>query len=161
MTEVIELTLEEIEEILKRTNYGHLACTVKDRPYVVPTHFAYERPFVYLYTTEGKKTEIIDKNPHVCLQMEEIVDSGQWQSVIISGDAERITDAAERELALSLVRRTNPSLTPAISIHWVDNWIRGNREVLYRIHPTSITGRSAHKTKVVATFAQPGSQRTN
>ena len=161
MTEVVELTLEEIEEILKQLNYGHLACTFEDHPYVVPTHFAYERPFIYVYTTEGKKTNIIDKNPRVCLQVEKIVDSGEWMSIIVFGDAERITDAAEREFALTVVRKTNPTLTPAISIRWVDNWIRGNHEVVYRISPTATTGRSAHKTKIMATFAQRGPQRTN
>ena len=161
MTEVLELTKEEIEEILKKLNYGHLACTFEDYPYVVPTHFAYEGPFIYVYTTEGKKTNIIDRNPHVCLQIEEIVDPGEWMSIIVFGEAQRITDAAEREYALTVVRRTNPSLTPAISIRWIDNWIRGNHEVVYRIEPTSVSGRSAHKTKIMATFAQRGPLRMN
>jgi uncharacterized protein len=161
MTEVNELTQEQIEELLSRINYGHLACSLDDRPYVVPTNFAYASPFIYVYTTEGMKTNIIDKNPHVCLQIEEIVDSGEWQSVVVEGDAERITDRSERELALRLVRRTNPSLTPAISIRWVNNWIRENHEVVYRINLTGVSGRSATKTKVMATFAQPGSRRMN
>jgi uncharacterized protein len=161
MTEVNELTQEQIEELLGRINYGHLACSLDDRPYVVPTNFAYEGKFIYVYTTEGMKTNIIDTNPHVCLQVEEIVDSGEWQSVVVEGDAERITDPSERELALKLVRRTNPSLTPAISIRWVNNWIRENHEVVYRIHLNSTSGRSARKTKIMATFAQSGSRRMN
>ena len=161
MTEVYELTAEEVEAFLRKASYGHLACSLDEQPYVVPTHFTFEPPFIYIYTTEGKKTHIIDQNPHVCLQIEEVVDNSDWVSVVVTGDAERIIDQAERQLAFDLVRRTNPGLTPALSIRWVDNWIRGNQEVLYRINPTAATGRSAHKTKIMATFAQPGTKSMN
>ena len=141
MIEVKELSEKEIAGFLKRTGYGHIACCRDGEPYVVPVHFAYDDGDIYVYTTEGKKYEIIKENPRVCLQAEEVADNENWQSVIVDGEAEQITDDAERERAMQLITAVNPKLTPAVSIHWMDSWVRENIEVIYRIRPTRTSGR--------------------
>ena len=157
ITEVDEMEIAESEGVLMRVGYGHLACSRNDQPYVVPVNYFYEKPDVYIYTTAGMKTEIIKTNPRICLQVEEVVDNGNWRSVIVTGEAEQITDRNEREKAIKLILSTNPTLSPAISIRWVDNWVRENIEVVYRIKPDEITGRSALKVQTKTAFAQPGS----
>jgi uncharacterized protein len=143
MIEVQEMGNKQIEELIRRVQYGHLACTDGSRPYLVPIHFAYDPPYIYVYTTEGKKTEIIRRNPSVCLQLEDVRDKTNWSSVIIDGEAEELTDDAEREKALKAIARANPTLTPAVSIHWMDNWVRENIEVIYRITPVEKSGRAS------------------
>ena len=143
MIEVRDLDNEEIEGLLGRLNYGHLACTDGLEPYVVPIHFAYDAPYIYVYTTEGKKSELIRQNPQICLQTEEVIDNSNWQSVIVQGEAEHLTDEAERSIALNAIVRENPALTPAVSIRWMDNWVRENIEVIYRIMPLQTTGRAS------------------
>ena len=155
MTEVDEMEIPESEEVLDRVGYGHLACSRDDQPYVVPVNYFYDKPDIYIYTTEGMKTEIIRANPRVCLQVEEVVDNGDWRSVIVTGEAEQITDGKEREKAIKLILSRNPTLSPAISIRWVDNWVRENIEVVYRVRPGLITGRSSVKVQTRAAFAQP------
>jgi len=152
MIEVDEMNDAEIEAVLGRLNYGHLACARDNIPYVVPIHYAYERPFVYIYTTEGKKSQIIDENPMVCLQVEDVADNERWVSIIVNGEAEQLTDQTEREKAVAAVARINPTLTPAISIHWMDNWVRENIEVVYRIMPSSTSGRMSSKGSAVNPF---------
>jgi len=39
---------------------------------------------------------MIDANPEVCLQVEEVIDDENWSSVVVVGDAEKITDASDR-----------------------------------------------------------------
>jgi nitroimidazol reductase NimA-like FMN-containing flavoprotein (pyridoxamine 5'-phosphate oxidase superfamily) len=141
MIEVKELSDNEIVELLRRTGYGHLACARDGEPYVVPVHFAYDDGDIYVYTTEGKKFEIIRENPRVCLQAEEVTDNQHWQSVIVDGEAIQIVNEEDRERAMKLITAINPTLTPAVSIHWMDNWVRENIEVIYRIHPLSLSGR--------------------
>ncbi len=158
MIEVEELSDAQIGELLKRVVYGHLACCDENVPYVVPVHFAYDDGEIVIYTTEGKKSEIIDKNPRVCLQAEEIIDNQHWQSVIVDGTARRIEDEAEREAALKLIIAVNPTLTPAVSIHWLDNWIRENIEVVYRVKPSHKSGREAAGPDDSGTVF-PGSRR--
>jgi nitroimidazol reductase NimA-like FMN-containing flavoprotein (pyridoxamine 5'-phosphate oxidase superfamily) len=159
MIEVQEMKNSEIEQVLRRVSYGHLACARDNRPYIVPIHYAYDKPNIYVYTTEGMKTDIIKDNPHVCLQIEEVVDIDDWRSIVVNGDAEQITDQNEREEAVKLILSTNPTLTPAISIRWMDDWVRENREIVYRIKPSIVTGRSSVKVKIKAAFAQPVSRR--
>jgi len=159
MIEVLQMTDNESKEVLARVGFGHLGCARNDRPYVVPIHFVYDNLKIYIYTTEGMKTDILRDNPQVCLQVEEVVDNGDWRSVIVNGEAKRVTDRDEREKAIKLIRAVNPTLTPAISIRWMDNWVRENIEVVYRIRPTTITGRSTVKVKISAAFAQPGDKQ--
>ena len=147
MIEVQEMGKDEIEEVLGAVGFGHFACARDNKPYVVPINYAYTTPYIFIYSTEGKKSDIIKTNPHVCLQVEDVVNKGYWRSVVVNGTAEQMTDPAEREEILKLILKTNPTLTPAISIRWMDNWIRENREIVYRITPDTITGRSAHSVE--------------
>ena len=142
MIEIQELNANAIRKILESADYGHLACSFNDQPYVVPIHFAYSEPVIYFFTTEGKKTEILDRNPRVCLQLEEVKDNSHWTSVIIYGEAERLTNDPLRSEAIEALASRNPTLTPAVSVRWMDNWIRENIEAVYRIMPTDITGRA-------------------
>jgi hypothetical protein len=43
---------------------------------------------------------------------------------------------------MEFITAVNPTLTPAISIHWLDNWVRANVDVVYRITPATLTGRT-------------------
>jgi nitroimidazol reductase NimA-like FMN-containing flavoprotein (pyridoxamine 5'-phosphate oxidase superfamily) len=153
MIEIRELDNSEIEEFIARLDFGHLACCSDKQPYVVPIHYAFENGFVYIYTTQGKKTEILKTNPRICLQIEEIKDNRDWTSVIIYGEAQELTNESERAEALESVVRVNPTLTPAVSIHWMDNWVRENIEVVYRIVPLEMTGReTVARSEIAAGF---------
>lgn len=141
MIEVVDLSDAEIDEVLARVGYGHLACCRDGRPYVVPVHYGYADGTVYIYTTEGRKADIIAVNPAVCLQIEEVVDNRNWISVILDGKATRLAAGPERDLALNAVVAVNPTLTPAVSIRWMDEWVRENIEVIYRIDRIATSGR--------------------
>ena len=142
MIAVEEMDNGLIKEILRRTGYGHLGMARGNLPYVVPVHYVYDEPHLYIYTTEGKKTEIINDNPEICLQVEDVKSDKDWVSVMVVGEAVRVTDAAERKRALENILKSNPTLTPALSVRWMDCWIRENVEVIFRITPRMLTGRA-------------------
>jgi len=141
MVEIVEMEMAEILRLLDEVDYAHLACSRGTHPYIVPIHFVYHDPYIYLFTSEGRKTDILARNPEVCLQIENVKSASQWQSVIINGNVERLMKPASREKALELVRERNPSLTPARSRTWKDHWGFAHVEVIYRIRPDSISGR--------------------
>ena len=140
--QIVDLGNEQIAELLQRINFGHLGCSRNDRPYVIPIHFAHTKSGIYFYTTEGLKTDILDDNPVVCLQVEDIQDREHWQSVIITGTAERLHAADEISRAMKLIKAINPKLAPAWSVRWLDEWVRSNVGVVYRISPEVMTGRT-------------------
>lgn len=158
MIEVQEMSDPEIDKLLGRIGYGHLACSHNDQPYVVPVHYAYSNGEIFVYTTEGKKSEIIAANPRVCLQAEEVTDNQHWQSVIVDGVATRLAGEKERDVAFRKIVEINPTLTPAVSIHWMDEWIRENIEVIYRIIPDRMSGRRAVVRKGRAAAVIPGAK---
>jgi nitroimidazol reductase NimA-like FMN-containing flavoprotein (pyridoxamine 5'-phosphate oxidase superfamily) len=141
MIEVEEMETQEVHALLERAGYGHLGCARDNRPYVIPIHYAYQDPDIYIFTTEGMKTEFIAANAEVCLQVEEIVDSTNWKSVIATGKAEHLTAQEEMEQAMQCITQANPTLTPALNKMWIDPWGRASNITLYRIRPDMISGR--------------------
>ena len=156
MIEILEMSPGEVDELLSRTRYGHLACSQDDQPYVVPIYYVYDKPDIFLYTTAGLKSEIIAGNPKVCLQVEEIGDTGAWRSVVVIGEAQEITEPSERERAIETVRSVNPTLLPALAIKWANDWMRKNVEVVYKIKTVSATGRLTSDIKIASVGARPG-----
>ena len=141
MLKVEDMAPADMHALLQRESFGHLGCARDSRPYVVPMHYAYDGKELYFFTTEGMKTQFIEANPQVCLQVEEITDSTHWRSVMVIGTAEQITGNEEMQRAMKLITERNPSLTPAISATQLDTWGRAVDIALYRIIPELIDGR--------------------
>lgn len=140
MLDIDEMGAQEIRDLLQRIEYGHLGCTFEKHPYVVPMHYYFENPNLYIFTTEGMKTKYIDVNPEVCLQVEEIHNLSDWRSVIVRGQAKRLTEPQEFDRVMQLIKVQNPQLSPALNRTWIDAWGRSNVIAIYCIHPTEMTG---------------------
>jgi nitroimidazol reductase NimA-like FMN-containing flavoprotein (pyridoxamine 5'-phosphate oxidase superfamily) len=141
MLKVQDMPIEEMRALLGKRGFGHLGCARDGRPYVVPMHYAYDSKDIYFFTTEGMKTQFIESNSEVCLQVEEIVDARHWRSVMVTGRAEKITDSESMESAMRLITASNPTLTPAINETQLDAWGRSNNIAIYRLSPDIIDGR--------------------
>jgi nitroimidazol reductase NimA-like FMN-containing flavoprotein (pyridoxamine 5'-phosphate oxidase superfamily) len=141
MLKVEDMSPAEMHALLQRQSFGHLGCARDNRPYVVPMHYAYDGKDLYFFTTEGMKTQFIQTNSHVCLQVEEINDATHWKSVMVIGRANELTAAEETQRAMKLITERNPTLTPAISATQLDSLGRAVDIALYRITPEVIDGR--------------------
>jgi len=110
----------DIIEILDSCDVCRLAMSQDDFPYVVPMNFAFDfendRLTLYFHCArQGKKLDIIAKNPNVCFEVDcahELVKgesvchySMKYQSVIGTGIAELITDNAEKSAAMTKIMR--------------------------------------------------------
>ena len=160
MIEILEMRDDEIYALLQRVGYGHLACCRNDQPYVVPIYYACEGHEIFMYTTAGLKSEILRVNPRICLQVEELLETGGWRSVVVTGTVHEITDRTEREEAVELIRHSNPSLLPALAIKWSKDWMRKNVEVVYKIDIDSATGRLTSEVRIAAVGARPVNPRS-
>jgi nitroimidazol reductase NimA-like FMN-containing flavoprotein (pyridoxamine 5'-phosphate oxidase superfamily) len=141
MLKVEDMPPAEMHALLQRESFGHLGCARDGRPYVLPMNYAYDGKELFFFTTEGMKTQFIQANKQVCLQVEEITDSTHWRSVMVIGKADQITGNEEMQRAMKLITERNPSLTPAISATKLDTWGRSVDVALYRITPELIDGR--------------------
>jgi len=141
MLKVSDMSPAEMHALLQRESFGHLGCARDGRPYVVPMHYAYDGKDLYFFTTEGMKTQFIQANPQVCLQIEEVNDTMNWRSVMVIGRANELTRKDEMQRAMKLITERNPSLTPAINATQLDSIGRAVDVAIYRITPEIIDGR--------------------
>src|SRR5476649_2864917 len=77
-----KLNDEQVEELLKTNLLGRIGCHADDITYIVPVHYVYEDPYIYVHSADGLKISLMRKNPSVCFEIDEIRDFFNWQSVI-------------------------------------------------------------------------------
>jgi uncharacterized protein len=143
MLDIDEMSSQEIYELLRKIGYGHLGFTHEGKPYVMPMHYYLEGEEIYMFTTEGMKTHDIDASPEICLQVEEIInDPLHWRSVIVAGQAKRLTEKVDIERVRKLIKEVNPTLSPALNRTWIDSWGRAEKVAIYRVYPSEISGRT-------------------
>jgi nitroimidazol reductase NimA-like FMN-containing flavoprotein (pyridoxamine 5'-phosphate oxidase superfamily) len=94
----------EMNELLSSEIFGHLGCTDEMKPYVVPMAYVFHDNVFYGQTTEGKKIEMLRKNPLVCFQVESLKD-GQWKSVVCWGKFEEMDfEELQKPEAITIVQ---------------------------------------------------------
>jgi len=142
MLDIDVMGKKEINELLQKVGHGHLGCSLNDQSYVLPMHYYFDEPNIYIFTTTGLKTKYMDVNPLVCLQVEEIHSLEHWLSVTVIGEAEHITEKPEIDRVMEFVKTLNPSLSPALNRTWIDAWGRAEDMALYRINPSEMSGRT-------------------
>jgi nitroimidazol reductase NimA-like FMN-containing flavoprotein (pyridoxamine 5'-phosphate oxidase superfamily) len=141
LLKVKDMAMGEMQALLLRVGFGHLGCTRDGHPYVVPMHYAYDGQDIYFFTTEGTKTEFIAANHEVCFQVEEITDASNWRSVMVVGEAHKVTKPDETERAMQLITERNPALTPALNKTDIGAWHRLSNIAIYRVQTSAVYGR--------------------
>jgi len=64
-------SLEEIEEIIKRSKVCRIGLVDGDEPYIVPVCFGYEGNALYFHSApEGRKIDLIRRNSRVCFEID-------------------------------------------------------------------------------------------
>ncbi|WP_309736975.1 pyridoxamine 5'-phosphate oxidase family protein [Chamaesiphon sp. OTE_75_metabat_556] len=143
MLDIDEMSSTEIYELLNKIGYGHLGFIHAGKPYVMPMHYYLEHEDIYMFTTEGMKTHDIDASPEICLQVEEIInDPLHWRSVIVTGQANRLTEKSDIDRVRKSIKEINPTLSPALNRTWIDSWGRAEVVAIYRVNPSEMSGRT-------------------
>lgn len=113
--------LKEIRSILDSCKILHLGLSDDGQPYVVPLNYGYtlENGALVFYlhgATEGYKYDVIRSNPRVSFAMEcdAVPFEGKvacqygmsYKSLMGMGEAKIVTDTAEKQLALSILMKS-------------------------------------------------------
>jgi hypothetical protein len=142
-----ELDKMQITNILSSQVIGRLACSDGKHPYIVPVTYTYDGKYIYGQSNEGTKLNILRKNPHVCFEVDMVTNMANWQSVVVYGTFEELTNKEADEARDILFNRVYPMLTSS-TIHpygheettQVSNGTRIKR-VMYRIKINRFSGR--------------------
>jgi len=105
-----------MESILSRVSVCRLALADGNEPYVVPVCFGYEDGTIFFHSaTEGKKMDIIRKNPRCCIEVD--ITPGpiqgenpckwemEYESVICTGTARTLETFSEKCAAMKCIFR--------------------------------------------------------
>ena len=111
-----ELNETQINNVLTSQVFGNLACSNTRYPYIVPITYLFDGNFIYCQSLEGKKLDIMRKNPNVCFQVDLVIDMNNWQSVIIYGQFEELKDNKSDEARELLFSNVLPLMTQS-AIH--------------------------------------------
>ena len=104
----------ELESILREALVCRMGICDGEVPYVVPMNYGYRDGSVFLHSAlEGRKIEVLRKNPNVCLEFEKDVElvaaeepcsfSMKYRSVIASGKAVFLEGAEEKARGLNAI----------------------------------------------------------
>lgn len=140
------LTEKQIDDLLTRQITGRIGCYYNGKTYIVPTNYVYISPDILAHAAYGNKIEVMRKNPEVCFQVDEIKSIFNWQSAIVWGRFEEITDIREKQHVMQrLINRImadNPSAHPSHGITANDFDIGTSVElIVYKITLSSKAGR--------------------
>ncbi len=117
-----ELSNEQIEEVLKKQVIGRIGCYGDAQVYIVPVSYAYDGKYVYVRSFEGKKIEMMRKDPKVCFQVDDMQNMANWQSVIAWGEFEELSDVTERNKGLKILIDRHLPLFSSETTHLGVNW---------------------------------------
>lgn len=141
------LSNKQMLDVISNNIIGRLGCHADGKTYVVPISYAYHGDYIYARTFDGMKLKMMRKNPDVCFQVDHMEDMADWESVIIWGTFEELTDTVEREKGLKiLLSRILPSVsseTVKLTPEWPFPTNDFNRidGIVFRIHIKEMTGR--------------------
>jgi uncharacterized protein len=141
----------QIDNLISKQVIGRLGCHADGEIYVVPIGYVYDGEYIYGHTYEGRKIQMMRKNPEICFEVDDLADLGNWKSVIAWGHFEEITDHDQRKKALQLIlEKIHPlviSETILLSPDWpfVTTELERIKGIVYRIRLDKKTGRYEKK----------------
>ncbi len=144
---------EEIHKIIREAVFCSVAMSRKNRPYMIPMNFGFYENCIYLHSaSEGLKTSILKENPFVCVgivsdaQLKRSVNpcnnSMSYNSVLIFGRAEFLSDTSEKKKALGYIMQ-----------HYDENILEDGMEIpaqnldklaVLKVEIEKITGKKSH-----------------
>ncbi|NLS20354.1 pyridoxamine 5'-phosphate oxidase family protein [Rhizobium sp. P40RR-XXII] len=76
------MSYDECIALIKRQWLARLGCADRNVPYVIPVQYSCSGDKLYVFTLPGKKLEIMRRNPHVCVQIDQLKSKHSWKSVV-------------------------------------------------------------------------------
>lgn len=114
-----------LHDVIRKAQVCRLGLVDGSRPYVIPLSFGFDGTCIYIHSAcEGKKIEILQKNPRVCLEFEQqdvelirgktVCDYGvRYLTVICQGIADLVEEPEAKQHALThIVQHYEPLWEP-------------------------------------------------
>ncbi len=143
------LNSEQIEQVLHQEAIGRIGCHADEKTYIVPITYAYDGQRLICHCTQGMKIQMMQSNPEVCFEVEQIDNLANWRSVIAWGKYEELHGAAAQKAMALLVERVMPLIASATAnLDHAEQALRQGKDyqpspqaVIFSIYLSEKTGR--------------------
>lgn len=142
-----QLNDTEIDALIRSQLVARIGCHADEATYVVPMSYAYDGTYIYGHTYEGRKLEMMRKNPKVCFEVDNTRNLANWQSVIAWGEFEELKEKEEKVKALQILNDRALPFLSSETMHITPQWpfpvenINDVKGIFYRIRLEEKTGR--------------------
>jgi nitroimidazol reductase NimA-like FMN-containing flavoprotein (pyridoxamine 5'-phosphate oxidase superfamily) len=139
------LTAAECQSLLRAHHVGRLAYAYKQRVDIEPLHFVADGEWIYLRTGRGTKVAMLEHQPWVALEVDEVRGLFDWSSVVVHGSVQVLDPedgpegARHWQHAVEAFRRLVPEAFSAADP-------TPTRDVMLRVHMSNVEGRVASPT---------------
>lgn len=145
------LTQEQAYELLRTEMVGHLGVIDDERPYVSPISYVTDGQTIGFRTGRGRRLDALAINSAASFEVSRFdPETGDWDSVIVAGDVERVTDDATIQRIIGGLLRKYGDLVAATMGHPMPDV----EDVVLRMSIDEISGRSSGSYFLVRT--RPG-----
>lgn len=150
------LTVSQIDALLQRHAFGRIGYQIDGRIFIVPVTYLFDGTYILAHSREGEKIHALRNQTEVCFQVDEITDQRNWQSVLVWGPYEEITDPQQRYYALDrLIRKIHKldvhhaaDKPMELDIHPEQLLSDDDKNIVYRIHVLEKSGRFQQHEKI-------------
>lgn len=133
---------DEIDALVREEVVARIGCHADGVTYVVPVAYAFHEGALYGFSHEGRKLDMMRRNPRVCVEIDAVEHLGAWRSVIAWGWFEELNgEDAEAGATLAAQRLGGLVSDPASRKRLEDALRREPAPVIYRIRISERTGR--------------------
>ena len=142
-----DLTREEIEAVLARHDVGRMAFAMRSHVDIEPIHYVYADGALFGRTTPGTKLTILEHQPWVAFEVDEVDGPFDWRSVVLKGTVyflqpDQVSHPPNAyDHAVCVIKSVMPqALTRDDPVP--------DRTILFRVHIDETAGRAATTGRV-------------
>ena len=143
----LNMTTAEIENVLQSQSICRLVCNDIKFPYIIPISYYYDGKYIYCQSQQGKKIELMQKNPNVTVLVDIIGSMNNYKSVIVKGEYQELK-GLEADAARKLLFDQIFSLMTTTRIHHFEHQESGKIDdsdrikiIMFRIKILNTSGR--------------------
>jgi nitroimidazol reductase NimA-like FMN-containing flavoprotein (pyridoxamine 5'-phosphate oxidase superfamily) len=140
-----ELSQEQIDQLLYARDIGRIGCYAEGRIYIVPINYVYDGESIYAQSMHGMKLAMMQANPEVCFEVDQIDNASNWQSIVAWGIFEILKGEEAAQALQLLMQAVTASIAGGKSLHEMRTLsaMAATRPgiSIYRVRLTEKTGR--------------------
>jgi uncharacterized protein len=136
------LSADECQALLASHHIGRLAYAYKQRVDIEPLHYVADGEWLYLRTGHGTKVAMLEHQPWVALEVDEVHGLFDWQSVVVHGSVQ-VLDAHGAPADKALWQHAVETFRRIVPLAFASGDPTPQRDVMLRVHVSQIEGRTA------------------